>query len=100
MDVAYGGADLCVLVSGNILHEEIDEAALALQQGEDLDRAIIAVFSNNSSRRFVRCSRPRRQHPQSRRELAFEQNGEPCRKCERDPGPHAVDRLFHVLILT
>ena len=100
VDVAHGGADLRVLVRRHILHEEIDEAAIALQQREHLHGAIVAVFSHGDGRRRTRCSWLLRRRLQLRRKPSLEKNREPCRKRELDPNPHAVDRLFHALILT
>ena len=55
VDVARGRADLRVGVRGEILEHEVDEPAFALQEGEHLDRTIVA-------------SRQRRAEPASRRE--------------------------------
>ena len=48
VDVAHGGPDLCILVGAQVLVEEIDQPALALQLGKDLDgghRGGTALFS-------------------------------------------------------
>ena len=37
LKVLHGSADLLVGGAGDVLHEEVDEPALALQDGEDAD---------------------------------------------------------------
>ena len=40
VQAADGGADLIVGVGGDVFHEEVDEARIALQDGEDLQGAV------------------------------------------------------------
>ena len=40
VEFADGGADLIVGVGGDVLHQEVDEARVALQDAEDLQRAV------------------------------------------------------------
>ena len=40
LDIAHGGSDLFVRVGGDVLHQEIHQAGVALQQRENLHSAI------------------------------------------------------------
>ena len=40
VDLAHGGADLVVGIGGDVFLEKVDEARIALQDGEELKRAI------------------------------------------------------------
>ena len=49
VQAADGGADLVVGVGGDVLHEEVDEAGVALQDGEDLQGAVGSFYERRGS---------------------------------------------------
>ena len=44
MHIAYGRTDLCVVVGGEILHQEVDQASVALEDREYLGRAMARIW--------------------------------------------------------
>ena len=52
VNVTRGGADLRVGIRGEVLEDEVDEPPFALQQGEQLDRAIVGIGGDGLSRRL------------------------------------------------
>src|SRR5581483_8267591 len=85
LHVAHGGSDLLIGVGGNIFHQKIDQARVALKDGKNLDGSI-----GRTGLRFRRRGGAHRHHlgiaerlRDVGRQIASEEDGEESSKSER-----------------
>ena len=94
VDVTRGRADLRVGVRREVLKDEVDKPAFALQQGEHLDYTIRCIHSDGRRWRVGVSGRLER-----RGQATCEQDGEERRERQLDPSPHRHCTL-RLLIVT
>jgi hypothetical protein len=88
VDVTRGRADLGVGVRGKVLNDEVDQPALALEQGKHLDCTIHRLRHDGVRRRL--CVRVNLKRVG---QATFDQDGKKCRKCQLDPSPSSHRNL-------
>jgi hypothetical protein len=83
VDVARGRANLRVGVGGEVLEDEVDEPAFALQQRKHLNCSIRGIRSDRLSRRRLVVNVRLERNGQA----TFEEDGEKRRERQLDPSP-------------
>ena len=101
MDVAHGGPNLFVRIRGDVFHEEVKQAGVALQQRQELQRAVAHIHLGSSSCGWgfgIRAtSAPRKAESGDYRirKLSAEEQTEERRECKRDTAQVSSSLRFY-----
>src|SRR5258708_286187 len=97
VDIAHRGADLRIAVEGDVFHEEIDQASVALQECEHLNRAVGLVTGRR--RRWGRSGDRRAGAFEGRGQPVLEENREKRRDRQLQSSPDTAHRTLHLMIV-